>query len=362
MSCECKSGKRALIVFAPELFDRYPELERIESSDVEPVPELGAVRVSIGCDSRWRSAAEWVNFLRTVLDHERMNALRGAWVPMHAKAGECTRELMHAGPLVAMGAAEGGALLRMLEERRIETHFQPIFHTQTMDVWGYECLMRGRDGDGHMISPGKLIQWAEQERLTFMLDRVCREVHLENAARAGLANRDVHVLINFMPTAIYEPTFCLRTTEAVAAKHEFKRERIIFEVVETEEVADREHLVNILAHYRRNGFKVALDDVGTGHSGLMMLADLNPDLVKLDRALVQSAEKSKVRRNICASLVDLAREQGKLILAEGIETEAQQRIMADLGIDLLQGFRFAKPAPTPSTRPYETLAARDNAL
>lgn len=179
-----------------------------------------------------------------------------------------------------------------------------------------------------------------------MLDRVCRKTHLRNAA-IHLAGQDVHLLINFLPTAIYNPEFCLTTTVAAARAGGLAPERIIFEVVETEKVTDLDHLRSILDYYRKKGFRVALDDLGSGYSGLAMLGDLDPDLIKIDRHLISRAVGSPMHRSICASLTQLGKDHGKLVLAEGIETIEEKELMESMGVDLFQGYFFGRPAPLP---------------
>ena len=209
--------------------------------------------------------------------------------------------------------------------------------------------MRGRTTEGEIVYPDRMIAWSKQEKLTFLLDRVCRETHLRNASR-HLAARDVHVLINFLPTAVYDPVFCLATTVAAARAGGLSPERIIFEVIETEQVADLAHLKSILNHYRLKGFRVALDDLGSGYSGLAMLGDLDPDLIKIDRHLIARALDSPMHRSICAALIQLGRDHGKLVLAEGIETVAERELFGKLGVDLFQGYLFGRPAPEPAAK------------
>ena len=207
--------------------------------------------------------------------------------------------------------------------------------------------MRGRALDGSLVSPATLLDWAHQEHLTFMLDRVVRELHLRAAGRLHVPDH-CQFLVNFLPTAIYRPDFCLATTVRAARESGIAPERIIFEVVETEKMADHDHLRRILAHYREKGFRVALDDVGSGYSGLSLLGDLDPDMIKIDRELVRKAAESATHRGICASLVGLGRDHGHLVLAEGVETEAEWRVMEELGVDLFQGFLFGRPSPIPA--------------
>lgn len=357
MSCECQSGERVLMVTVPEMGERYPELYDFSPGDSwEVLQDLDALQVKIGPNQPWKTAGDVVNFLRTILDEPRLNDLKGGWVPGCGSIKDRVAKMVSAKSLVEMAPLDASPLLDILTQRRIDTWFQPIF-LRSMELWGYECLMRSRTADGKMIFPNDLIAWSKQESLLFMLDRVCRERHLENAGAARLPEH-ANILINFMPTAIYEPAFCLRTTMNAAERCGIDPKRIIFEVVESEEMKDREHLASILGYYHNHGFRVALDDVGAGYSGLMMLADLNPDLVKIDRALINKAPKSAMHKGICRSLITLAHDAGKLALAEGVETAQERDLMLELGADLFQGYLFAKPSPNVVTTPVALQTAK----
>lgn len=358
MPCECQSGQRVLRVQARHLTRDLTELLTFHPGGHWELDEdAEAIDVQIGGDAPWQTVRDVVNFLRTILDDDRLKTLRAHWLPQCGSGGSnCSggsNGSSESGadpaslPLMDMAPLDATPLVDVLRRRAIESWFQPVVRVGDHRVWGYECLMRGRSPEGNLVSSGDLLQWARQERLTFMLDRICRETHIQNAAEK--LPDDVAVLINFLPTAIYEPSFCLRTTRNAAATHGLDPSRIVFEVVESEEVNDREHLSSILGYYRREGFRVALDDVGAGFAGLSMMADLNPDLIKIDRELASKACTSKPHRLICNALAQMARDGGKLCLAEGIETREELRVVEDLGVDLVQGYYFAKPSPEPLT-------------
>lgn len=347
MHCECRTDARTLVVVTPG-FDRYPELSEFGSDrGWTPHPVLGAVEIHVGEGERWGGIADVASFLRTILGTQRFGELRAAWVQRTGPLEGQLFRLIGAEPLATMAAADSSPLAGILNAGRIETWFQPIFWAGTLEVWGYECLMRARADDGSLVGAPTLLEWARQEHLTFMLDRVCRETHLRNAGAAGLPE-SCHFLVNFLPTAIYRPEFCLATTVRTAAESGLDADRIVFEVVETERIPDHDHLRGILAFYRERGFKVALDDVGSGYSGLALLGDINPDLIKIDRELVSKAVTSSYHRGICASLARLGQENGQLVLAEGVETEAEWEAMESLGVNLYQGYLFGRPDPVPA--------------
>jgi EAL domain-containing protein (putative c-di-GMP-specific phosphodiesterase class I) len=118
----------------------------------------------------------------------------------------------------------------------------------------------------------------------------------------------------------------------------------MFEFTENEEVSDTAHLTNIITEYRKHGFTTAIDDFGAGHAGLGLLADFQPDLIKIDMKLIRGIDTSPARQAVVAGIVGIAKELDITVLAEGIETEAEFRILKEAGIRLFQGYWFAKPA------------------
>ena len=123
--------------------------------------------------------------------------------------------------------------------------------------------------------------------------------------------------------------------------------RLVFEVVETEKIPDMGHLLHVLDYYRSRGMGTAVDDMGAGFTGVDYIAALKPDFVKLDRDLVLDAEKHTDGRQKMMTIVEACRNYGAKVIAEGIETPAQMALCVEAGVDLLQGFLFAKPACPP---------------
>jgi EAL domain-containing protein (putative c-di-GMP-specific phosphodiesterase class I) len=216
--------------------------------------------------------------------------------------------------------------------------FQPIVDMKSSRVFAYEALVRGPDGQ----SAGSVLsQINDTNRYAF--DQQCRVKAIESAARLYPANHDINLSINFMPNAVYEPRACIRLTLATAERVGFPLDKIIFEFTENEEL-DTSHVLNILSTYKKIGFKTAIDDFGAGHSGLGLLTQFQPDIVKLDMHLVRGIDQDKVRRTIVQHTVNMLNDLGITVLCEGIETAGELAVLSDLGIDLIQGYYFAKPA------------------
>ncbi len=213
--------------------------------------------------------------------------------------------------------------------------FQPIVDLQLQRIVAYEALVRGpgEEGAGTILA-----QVNAQNRYAF--DQACRVRAIELAARLGVP---CQLNINFLPNAVYEPRACIRATLEAAQRTGFDPRRLTFEIVETEDIADTPHLLRIIAEYRRQGFQIALDDFATGYSGLTRLADLKPDIVKLDRALIRDCDQDATRLAIIRSMVQLAGEVGMKIVAEGVERAAEVAAAYAAGVRFMQGFYFARP-------------------
>jgi EAL domain-containing protein (putative c-di-GMP-specific phosphodiesterase class I) len=214
--------------------------------------------------------------------------------------------------------------------------YQPIVDLAARSIYAHEALVRGPDGES---ARSVLSQVTDANRYRF--DQTCRVEAIRGAAELGMQEL---LSINFLPNAVYRPEACIRSTFEAARRYQFPIERIIFEVTEGEQVEDRPHLVNIFREYRRFGFLTAIDDFGAGYAGLGLLAQYQPDIVKIDMDLVRGIDASRPRQAIVKGIVAICAELGVRVLAEGIETAAERDFLRGAGIDLMQGFLFCKPA------------------
>lgn len=217
--------------------------------------------------------------------------------------------------------------------------FQPIVDVVARRVWAYEALVRGTAGEGADTVLGMV-----DAASIYGFDQACRIKAIELAGALFPADDDTRLSINFMPNAVYEPDACIRATLQAARRTRFRPDRLMFEFTENEEMRDVPHVRTIVAAYRRRGFTTAIDDFGAGYAGLNLLAELQPDVIKLDMALIRAIDSSATRRTIVAAVVAMARELGVAVIAEGIETDAELATLRMLGIRLCQGYRLARPA------------------
>jgi len=170
--------------------------------------------------------------------------------------------------------------------------------------------------------------------------QACRVRAIATAARLHMQSR---LSINLLPNAIYRPDVCIRTTLEAARAHAFPVERIMFETIEGERVADGKWFAEVLREYQRIGFLTAIDDFGAGFAGLNLLADFQPDIVKLDMDLVRNIDQRRAAQSIVKSVVRMCQELQIEIIAEGIETVDERACLQDYGVRLMQGYLFGKP-------------------
>jgi EAL domain-containing protein (putative c-di-GMP-specific phosphodiesterase class I) len=214
--------------------------------------------------------------------------------------------------------------------------FQPIVNTTSQTVYAQEALVRGLEGQG----ASHVFENVNQDN-RYRFDQACRVKTIKLAAELNIQSK---LSINFMPNAVYKPELCIRTTLEAAEIYNFPIEQIIFEVTEGEQINDHAHLQDIIQSYQQQGFITAIDDFGAGYAGLNLLADMQTDLVKLDMALVRNIHNDKVRQTISRGIIAVCDDLGITVIAEGIESADELHVLQEMGIELFQGFYFAKPS------------------
>ena len=217
--------------------------------------------------------------------------------------------------------------------------FQPIVNVRTRTTFAYEALVRGVNGES---AASILDQVNDENRYRF--DQACRVKAIERATQLGLLSiPECKLSINFLPNAVYRAETCIRATLEAARLFGFPPERLMFEVTEGERVDDPIHLKGIFEEYERQGFTTSIDDFGSGYSGLNLLAMFQPHVLKIDMALTRNIDKDPVRTAIVEGVVLVAKRLNIMIVAEGVETCEESDTLLGLGIDLMQGYLFARP-------------------
>ena len=212
--------------------------------------------------------------------------------------------------------------------------YQPVVHGDGLhSVFGYEVLLRCNHE--RWKRPDRLISAAATIGRLRGLERRIREMAASNPPSSNGI-----LFLNLHPSSLDDPLL-VDPNSALAEM----ADRVVLEVTETASLGDPAVLRATLSRLREIGFRVALDDLGSGFASLNNLFALEPDIVKLDMALVRAIDVDRQKRNLVAAVVQACVQMGVKVIAEGIETRGEFDCMIDLGCDLFQGYWIAKPAP-----------------
>ena len=222
--------------------------------------------------------------------------------------------------------------------------YQPIVSLEGKSIFAYEALCR-TTGPNPFKNIEALFDFAHKSNLTLQLDMYCRENGLSLASAQNIQDSKSQLFINICPSSLIHPDHSTGATEFLCQEHNINKDRIVLEITEREAVHNYDLFNKAVEHYRKAGFKIAIDDFGAGYGGLKMLSVLEPDFIKIDRHFFKNTTKSKVNFNLIDAIFTACHRIGIDVIAEGIETKQDMEVCREIGIDLLQGYYLAKPEP-----------------
>jgi EAL domain-containing protein (putative c-di-GMP-specific phosphodiesterase class I)/GGDEF domain-containing protein len=237
-----------------------------------------------------------------------------------------------------------GALDKIIENEKIHVLFQPIFNITTQTIHGFEALSRGPE-HSPLFSPVPLFQTAEHEGRLSELEEICRRHSIQAFHARQLPGK---LFINISPKALLEPGHAKGLTLSLVQELGLSPNQIVIELSEQYPADDIDLLKSCLNHYRSQGFLTAIDDLGTGYSGLRLWSELAPDYVKIDRHFIHQIDKSPVKQEFVRSIIDLCQSLTCKVIAEGIETEGELALLSQLGIVYCQGYLLGHPKSQPN--------------
>ena len=241
-----------------------------------------------------------------------------------------------------MSFSDQNELLRIIEGELITPVYQPIVNLQDGTILGYEALSRGPK-NSILANPEDLFKIASQYNRLWKLDYLCRKKAIKNA-KPMLTNQ--LLFLNVDPKILYDKDFHQGTTKKLLAESNINSNHIIFEITEKTLIDDYANFRAVLNNYQSQGYAIALDDVGSGYSGLTLLTKVNPQYIKIDLELIQGVHNDKIKQAIVKSLVEISAIKSMEIIAEGIETKEDLLTLMSMGIQYGQGFYLCRPAPT----------------
>lgn len=231
-------------------------------------------------------------------------------------------------------------LNNIIANQLITSVYQPIVSLRDGSVLGYEALSRG-PAYSILASPDKLFETAAKHNKSWKLDYLCRKTAITTAKKM-LTNE--LLFLNVEPNILYDKRFHQGTTKKLLDKHALDSDNIIFEVTEKTAIDDYTNFRAILDNYRNQGYRIALDDVGSGYSGLTLLSKTAPQFIKIDIELIKNIHTDKTKQAIVKALVDVSNATHMTIIAEGIEKKEELLTLITLGVQYGQGFYLSRPA------------------
>ncbi|CAN5742471.1 hypothetical protein BH23GEM6_BH23GEM6_07590 [soil metagenome] len=227
-------------------------------------------------------------------------------------------------------------LKTLLRDGAVEIEYHPIVVTETAEIYGYEALARG--GHRGLRSPEIMFGVAEEANLIWELSRLCRQRAIEGISQ----NLEPHQLlfINIDPHDFRDPTFRYLDADELGIEHP---ERIVLEITERTAITDYPVFQEYISSFRKQGFRFAVDDAGSGYAGLGSIANLEPDFIKLDISLISGIDTNFMKQNLVETMVSFANDHGIKVIAEGVERPEEWETVKALGAHFTQGFLFHKP-------------------
>ncbi len=228
----------------------------------------------------------------------------------------------------------------ILNNLNVKTLFQPIISLKDGGLLGYEALSRGPK-DSDFESAIDLFAAAEKYGRVWELEKICRIKAVERASSLGIRCK---LFLNVNPKIILDQDFKKGFTYKLLEEYGMDPRSIVFEITEGTSIDDYKLFREALNYYVKQGFKIAIDDLGEGYAGLKVLAEAHPHYMKIDMSLVRDIEKKSINQALIRAFIEFGKASNVQLIAEGIETEAELRKLIELGADYGQGYYLHRPS------------------
>ncbi len=243
-------------------------------------------------------------------------------------------------------------LSKLIAERKLNTLYQPIVHLSSNKIIGYEAFTRGPRGE----TPESLFKMAIDADMVWKLDKACRERAFVTAK--GLPAD--YLFLNISAYAIADPELKNIGNSLYLKKSKIKPEQIVFDVSERSMVEDFDLFPTMLNYLKTIGFKVSIDNVGSGYyGGLELLTRTKPDFVKIDNHLVHDIHEDESKQDLAETIIKFGSKAGAHISAAGIEKADELKKLQEIGVQFGQGYLFARPGePFPELKKKQTRSSK----
>ena len=230
---------------------------------------------------------------------------------------------------------------RTIQNEDIQTVFQPIISLVDGGLLGYEALSRG-PANTPLQNPDKLFSYAMEHDQLWDLEYLCRTKALESAHALQSEGK---LFLNVNPNIMNDPKFKHGFTKEYLSRYKIDADKIVFEITEREAISKLSHFKKTVNHYKEQLYQIAIDDVGSGYSGLNIVTDIHPHFLKLDMKLIRDIDSDTTKQSLVKSLCEFAELSQISIIAEGIEKKEELCKLIELGVPYGQGYFIQKPRP-----------------
>ncbi|QPQ33505.1 MULTISPECIES: EAL domain-containing protein [unclassified Lysinibacillus] len=237
-------------------------------------------------------------------------------------------------------------LKKIIETKDLHTFFQPIMNLQTKETMGFEALNRPTPSD-LFSSVDQFYEFVGQTDCVFLFECFCRNLSLQRfkeRLHGELLNKDYMLFLNIHPNVLLDKKYNSGETLQLLKELGIKPQQVVFELTERSAVLDFVEFERVLSHYRSQGYRIAVDDMGSGYNSLKTLIYLKPEFIKLDRSLIQFIDKNSEQQQLVTLLMSYAEQAETKIIAEGIERQEELNYLQDIGIHYAQGYAIGKPS------------------
>ena len=230
-----------------------------------------------------------------------------------------------------------------LENNQFEMYLQPKYNLHTNSYCGGEALVRWRHPQKGLISPGEFIPIFEQTGFIrkldmFMLEEVCKVLKSWEAKK----HPDISISVNISRKNLNQIDFIERVL-SITNQYRIHRGQLEIELTESSIFEDVDRVIEIGQAFRNYGFKMSMDDFGSGYSSINLLGNLPLDVIKMDQGFFNSRINREQNHIVVESTIDMIKKLGMTVVAEGIETKEEVEMLRKLGCDIIQGYFFGKP-------------------
>jgi len=229
--------------------------------------------------------------------------------------------------------------LEILANKQLSVVYQPIVSLTSGEMLGWEALARGPE-NSYFSRPDHIFNFAEEVGLLFPAEKVCREKAI---SCIGDLDAEQKLFLNVHPRTMSDLNFIKGETLQILRNHGLLPRNIVFEITERHSIGDFSSFKQLIENYRSQGYRIAIDDVGAGFSGLQTIAEIRPDFIKIDMSLVRNIDSILSRQAVVEALISLAGNINSRVVAEGVETQQELNTLLLKGVHYAQGYYLARP-------------------